>query len=266
MGQNPMEESSAPADFDPQVVAVWAQYAKERCDAHEKRLADQRSWARQLAAGMGVVVGVEAAFMAQLLKLGEAGDSRSAWILSLLFLLGVIGYQLLILARAVRVGYVGQELLGAESPVVLADHLVDKDEAWTRRTIGAYYAKGADNVHAVAEAVAKDVAVVARRFHLSLALLFTVMLLTSGLAAVSSHARKTMADTPASSGSAPSDLAPASQPPAAAPSAAVPSSPLLVTPTPGQTETRGAPPPRETMVSTPTSGQRITEGTDGKRK
>lgn len=178
----------------------------------------------------------------------------------------MIAYQLLILSRAVRVGYVGQELLGAESPVVLADHLEGKDEAWTRRTIGAYYAKGADNVHSVAEAVAKDVAVVAQRFQLSLALLFTVMVLTSGLAAVSSHARKTMADTPASSGPAPSDSAPASEPPVAAPPAPAPSLPLLVTPTPGEAETRGAPPPRETMVSTPTPGQRLTEGTDGKRK
>jgi len=44
-----MEQASAPAGFDAQAVAVWAQYAKERCDAQEKRLADLRGWARRRA-------------------------------------------------------------------------------------------------------------------------------------------------------------------------------------------------------------------------
>lgn len=253
-------EGSPKSGFDPQVVAVWAQYAKERHDAHEKRLSDLRGWARQLAAGMGVMVGVEAALLAQVLKLGESVDS---WVLlgpALVFLLGVIAYQLVALSVAVRVGYVGRELLGAESPVTLADHLEGQDEVWARRTIGAYYAKGADNVHGVAEAVARDIAAVVRRFRVSLVLLFVVMVLTSGLVVASSPVRKTMADTPAHSGSSP---APASQAPAAP---VPPPSPLLVTPTPGQIETHGAQPPRGTMISTPTPGLRITEGVGGKSK
>lgn len=247
-----MSGEEQPADL--KVIEVWAGYAKERYDAHEKRLADLRNWARQLAAGMGVVVGLESALMAQALKPGEGIAPGRLWISCLLFLLAVVAYQLVILARAVRLGYVGQELLAAESPVVLARHVEGKDELWTRQTIGAYYAKGADNVHAVAEAVAKDVGVLARRFQLSLGLLFAVMVLTSGLAAVSSSARKSMAETPASTGPAP-ESAPAVQPAVTAPSPAAPASPLLVTPTPGQPETHAAPSPRETMLATPTPGQ-----------
>ena len=43
-------------------------------------------------------------------------------------------------------------------------------------------------------------------------------------------------------------------------------SPLLVTPTPGHTETRAAEPPVVKLTATPTAGQRITEGREGKVK
>jgi hypothetical protein len=258
------EQPPAPP-ADPQGAAVWAQYAKDRYDAAEKRLADFRHWARQLAGAVAVVVGLEAALMSQMLKLGEASAFGLAACLALLLL--SVAYQLVILSRAVHKGYVGQEALGPESPLVLADHV--SAEASTRRMIGAYYAQVSENVHTMAESVAKDVAVLARRFVSSLWLLFAGMVFIAGFMAASSHARKAMSDTPASNGPAPSSPAPSSEAPAApaqGSSLSPTASPMLVTPTPGRTETRGAPPPRETLVATPTCGQRITEAVDGKRK
>jgi hypothetical protein len=260
-------DTQQPAPPDPLGMAIWAQYSKERYDAAEKRLADFRSWARQLAAAVGVVVGLEAALMSQVVGLGE--ESPFGLAVCLILLAGSVAYQLAILGRAVKKGYVGQESLGPESPLVLADHV--SGESATRRMIGAYYAQGSETVHTVAESVVREVAGLARGFVWSLWLFFAGMVLTGGLMAVSSHARKVMADTPSSNDAAPSGPAPSSDAPAApAPSSspASPSgpgtSPLLATPTPGRPETRS--PAGEVLTATPTPGQRVTEGAGGERK
>lgn len=260
-----MTIENPPAPRDEEGTAVWVQYSKDRYDAAEKRITDFRGWARQLAAAIAVVVGLEAALLSQLARLGDAFPYGMA--VCLCILLGSIAFQLVLLGKAVRKGYVGQELLGPESPVVVADHV--SGEAATRRMIGAYYAKASDASHVVAEAVVRDVGAVARAFTASLWLLFSAMVLTGGLLAVSSLARKPMADTPPANGPAPSNAGPSTDAPAK-PAAASPTSPaqspLLITPTPGRTETRAQEPAVQKLTATPTPGQRITEGKDGKRE
>jgi hypothetical protein len=248
---------------DPQAITAWVQYSKDRYDAAEKRIADFRGWARQLAAAIAVVVGLEAALLGQLGKLGEASPLGMAACLSIL--LAGAAVQIVLFGRAVKKGYVGQGLPGPESPVVIAGHV--STEAETRRMIGAYYAKAADESHAMAEGVVKEVAGLARCFTATLWLLFAAMALTAGLLGVSSLARKTMANPPASSEPAKPQAEPASpSAPAAAPAAEPTVSPLLATPTPGRTETRAKEPPIEKLTATPTAGQRITEGREGKAK
>jgi hypothetical protein len=263
MGTEPQAAAS-----DAQAVAVWAQYSKERYDAAERRIADFRGWARQLAAAIAVVVGLEAALLGQLSKVGES--SPLALAVCLVVLLGAVARQIVLLGRAVRSGYVGRGQLGPERPVVVAEHVTTELE--TRRITGAYYAKGADNSHELAENLVGEVAGVARSFAATLWLVFAAMVLTAGMYGVSSLARKPMTNTSSSSEAAqpqPAAATPAAATPAAdagKPVASPAPSPLLVTPTPGQTETRAAEPPVVKLTATPTAGQRITEGREGKVK
>jgi len=263
MGTEPRAAAS-----DAQAIAVWAQYSKERYDAAERRIADFRGWARQLAAAIAVVVGLEAALLGQLGKVGES--SPLALAACLVVLLGAVARQIVLLGRAVRSGYVGRGLLGPERPAVVAEHVTTELE--TRRITGAYYAMGADNLHQLAESLVGEVGRVARSFVATLWLVYAAMVLTAAMYGVSSLVRKAMANP-----SSPSETAhpqPASATPAAAtpaadtakPSASPAPSPLLVTPTPGHTETRAAEPPVVKLTATPTAGQRITEGREGKVK
>jgi len=253
---------SAASTAEPLAVAVWAQYAKERYDASERRIAEFRGWARQLVAAIAVVVGLEAALLSQLGKVGEVHPLPLAACL-LVLLLGAV-WQIVLLGRAVRSGYIGHGLLGPERPVALADYVTTELE--TRRITGAYYAKAAEDSHELAETVVGEISALARGFVATLWLLFAAMVLTGGMVGVSSLARKTMADTPNSSGTAPSQpTAPAAAPAAAPSSPVVPvQSPLLATPTPGATETRGHQPGVVKLTATPTVGQRVTEGHQGK--
>lgn len=260
-------------------VSIWAEYAKDRYDAGEKRLADFRGWARQLAAIVGVIVGLEAALIGQVLKLEV--DARVLGV-CLVLLLVTAAWLLTIMARAVSVGYVGKALLAPESPTVLAQHLGDKDEAAALRMVAAYYAKGSDNVHVLAEDVSREMKGIVWAFKWSLWLLFMAMALPAGISAASSlHLRKAMTETtvpgPSPSEPAPSSPtvaapaeptpAPAATPQAVAPMTGPAPSPLLVTPTPGATETHGAHAPQnQALLSTPTQGQRITEGIEYRKK
>lgn len=261
----------------PGAVAIWAEYAKDRYDAAERRLADFRGWARQLAGVVGVIVGLEAALLGQVIKL-EVDARLLGGCLALLLV--TVAWQLVIMGRAVAVGYVGKELLAPESPAVLADHLGGKDDAAALRMVAAYYAKGSDNVHALAEELSREMKGIVRDFKWSLWLLFIAMALTA-VSAVSSHLRKTMTDTPASgprpsepASAAPAAAVPAEQSPAPAatpqpvePTPAHAPSPLLVTPTPGATETHGVHAPQnQALLSTPTQGQRLTEGIEYRKK
>jgi hypothetical protein len=207
------------------------------------------------------------------LKLEE--ESRAGIGVCLIPLLGTVAWQLVVMGRAVVAGYVGKQMLLAESPVVLWGHLAARDEASTRQMIGAYYANSSDTVHRAAEGVAIEVRLMARDFRWSLWLLFGAIALTAGIAAAS-DSRKAMSDTPASAPrpsepAAPAVPVPATPSPAmpapAAPSPVAPSAtPLLVTPTPGQAESHGAPVPEHGRLPTPTPGQTLTEGVEYRKK
>ena len=88
--------------FDPEAVALWAQYAKERYDAGEKRLSDFRNWGRQLAAAVAVVFALEAALTGQVLKLLDRSPFGLA--VCVLLLLGAAVYQLVVMGRAIAAG------------------------------------------------------------------------------------------------------------------------------------------------------------------
>lgn len=165
-------------------IAAWATYAKERYDAGEKRLADFRNWARQLAAATGAVIGLEIAIGVQLFK---ASERHSTWVTSLAaatWLLVVLAHVRLLRA-AIKAGYIGQHHQGPESATVVAEHL--SDDAETRRLLGAYYAKGGDRIHVVAEAVVREVSQLARGFIRSLDMLFVNFVLATLLALMSSR-------------------------------------------------------------------------------
>ena len=178
--------SAAPASSDaalPPGVVAWAQYAKDRHESAEKRLADFRGWARQLAAAVGVVVGLEAALIGQVVRI-ERGSGLALGI-CLVLLLGTVAWQLVIMNRAVAAGYVGKDVVGPENPAVVYGHLEAKDDAETRRMIGAYYANASGTVHAAAEEVGREMRSVANRFRWSLWLLFSAIALTAGMAVLS---------------------------------------------------------------------------------
>ena len=131
-----------------------------------------------------------------------------------------------------------------------------------RQTLGAYYAKSSDNVHRAAEVAAKEIGALAGHFKRSLWLLFAGIALTATLSGLQPPSRKAMAETPVAVPGSPGPAAPAPAVPSN-PAPAVPAAnPLLVTPTPGQIETRGAPAPGETLLATPTPGQRLTEASE----
>jgi hypothetical protein len=260
MGPEPRAAAS-----DAQGVAVWAQYSKERYDAAERRVADFRGWARQLAAAIAVVVGLEGTLRGQL---GKSAEGSPLWLTAcLVVLLCAVVCQIVLLGKAVKNGYVGRRQLGPERPAVVADHVTTDLE--TRRITGAYYAMGADNLHELAEGLAGEVAGVARSFAATLWLVFAAMALTAGMYGVSSLARKPMSNSSSSSETPSPQPAPASAAPAAdaaKPAASPAPSPLLVTSTPGQRETRTAEPPVVKLTATPTAGQKITERRGGEAK
>jgi len=252
---------------DPKAVVVWAQYAKDRYEAAEKRLSDFRGWARQLGAAIAVVIGLEATLLSQLSKTEDFIPGLAA---PLVLLAIAIAHQLVLFGRGISKGYVGQGTLGPESALMLADHLPGKNKAEVQRILGAYLAKSAESVHGVAEAVASEIGTLARNFQRSLWLLFAVLVLVAGTRLHSALERKRlMTDTPSSSSPSQPAAAPSSPAPAAtsspAASATPATSPLLTTPTTGRLETKSAQPSQQTMVATPTSGQGAREGTNKPR-
>lgn len=178
------EGASTGAVKVPTGTTAWAAYAKERYDAAEKRLADFRNWARQLAAATGAVIGVEIAIGTQIFK---AADQHNGWTsaLAAIVWLAIVLSQVHLLRDAIRAGYIGQGHQGPESASVVAAHVTD--EVHTRQLLGAYYAKGGDRLHAVAEGVVRDVSGLAHRFISSLNLLFVSVALAAALALFSSR-------------------------------------------------------------------------------
>jgi hypothetical protein len=94
---------------------------------------------------------------------------------SLTILLSAIAWQLRLLPRLIRSGYVGTRRKGPESPMnraLLLDLLEKNDEVETKRVLGAYYGKGFEELHPLGEQLAIEVKDATERFAKSLWLLF----------------------------------------------------------------------------------------------
>jgi hypothetical protein len=230
---------------DPAMVKAWAEYAKDRFASADARIAEYRSWARQLIAVIGVVIGLEVTIVARLALDATPPLHVGVRTLSLALLLFPLGVQFFALRWLLHVGYRGEHLLGPESPTILGDYLADKDQAEAHRVIGAYYAKAYDHFHGLAEKLGKDVAAATRRFQWTLLpVLLSVSLLAIG--ALSSPPRSgtyktTMVDRPTTS----PESIPASRTPKEMPNPAKPQAtenPLLITPTQGQVVTESEKP------------------------
>jgi hypothetical protein len=233
------------------MVRAWTEYAKDRFAAAEARIAEYRSWARQLIAAIGVVIGLEVTIVARLALDAKLPLASALRVCSLTLLLVPLAVQFFALRRLLHVGYRGEHLLGPEAPTKLADYLAEKDEAEAQRVIGAYYAKAFDHFHALAERLGKEVAAATARFQWTLPpVLLGVALLAIGALWA-----------PSGSGSHDSGMAKNTRTPSATvtpkPPAATPSNtpvpepkgtqnPLLITPTAGQVETHGAKPGKQT--------------------
>jgi hypothetical protein len=231
-----------PVRPDPGMVKAWADYAKARFASADTRITEYRGWARQLIAAIGVVIGLEVTIVARLALDTTLTLARELRGISLALLLVPLAVQVLILRRLLHVGYRGEHLLGPEAPTKLADYLAEKDEVETQRVIGAYYAKSFDHFHTLAERLGKQVGAATTCFQRTLPpVLLGVAILAIGALwyPLPSDTHSSMANEPASTGprpakpDPPSNAGPADRP--------VPNTnPLVVTPTPGQTETHGA--------------------------
>jgi hypothetical protein len=231
------------------MIRAWANYAKTRFASADARIAEYRSWARQLIAAIGVVIGLEVTIVARLAldtKLPLVTELRAV---SLALLLVPLAVQFTILRRLLQVGYRGEQLLGPEAPTKLANYLAEKDEAEAQRVIGAYYAKAFDHFHALAEHLGKQVARATTCFQWTLPpVLLGVALLAVGALwhPVPSDIHRSMANEATPTGPTPAQ--PASPDAGPADTTAPATNPLLVTPTPGQTETHGAKPTGNTRL------------------
>jgi hypothetical protein len=236
----------APASAAPQAPALpgadaleeWGRYAKDRYDLQERRRAEFRGSARQLASVVAAVIGLEVASVGRFLPTIQDPVWR-AW--STVAFVAAVMYQSFLLIRAIRAGFGGEKHLGPESPVVLYEHVTGKDKAEVVRIVSAYYAKSADALCRLNEILISGIRADALTFA---ALLFAVVYIPAAVVLLAPrHKEIAPMTTRSENGSSqPSEPAPAT-PSDSSPSApATPSSPLN-TPTPGQHETAGIKPP-----------------------
>ena len=239
----PPAVADTPEDQAPEpnlaMLKVWAEYAKERFKAADTLIGEYRSWARQLVAAIGVVIGLEVTLLVRLALDGGSPLHASWRVLCLVVFFGMLGLQFWTLHRLLVVGYKSQPVVGPESPSVLANYVAERDEAEAYRLTGAYYAKACDRFHELSELLGERVARATVTFQWTLvALLLGVALVAGGALwpLVAPDRRASMADeaasTPSGSGSAVSEAAPA--PAAPAPQASPTTHPLVTTPTDGQ--------------------------------
>jgi len=245
------QPATKPLSPTPETIGVWSDYAKDRFDFASKRVDEFRNWARQLAGVVGVVIGFELTLIGRILDL-RAPVSGGLRVFTLTVFLGTVLAQVLLLFRVLRIGYSGHQLVGPESPTVLAQFVAEKDEPTTKQFVGAYYAHAYDRFRIVSEELGEDVGKATRVFTKTLIALLTGLGLLVWLS-TSAYNQGLMSspNTPAAS-NAPSP--PVAQPQPAAPTAtAAPvqpaspaspappvTSPLLVTPTPGERGTFSA--------------------------
>jgi hypothetical protein len=225
---------------------VWAEYAKERFKAADTRIGEYRSWARQLVAAIGVVIGLEVTLLVRL-ALDGGSPLHVFWrVLCLVVFFGMLGFQFWALHRLLVVGYKSQPVVGPESPSVLANYIAERDEAEAYRVTGAYYAKAYDRFHELSEQLGERVARATVTFQWTLvALLLGVALVAGGALwpLVAPDRRGSMADgAPSTPGGSPGSTAPepARVPAAPAPQATPTTNSLLTTPTDGQVMRKSA--------------------------
>src|SRR2546426_12842084 len=111
------------------MLKVWAEYAKERFKAADTLIGEYRSWARQLVAAIGVVIGLEVTLLLRLALDGGSPLHASWRVLCLVVFFGMLGLQFWTLHRLLVVGYKSQPVVGPESPSVLANYVAERDEA-----------------------------------------------------------------------------------------------------------------------------------------
>jgi hypothetical protein len=151
-------------------IDVWAGYAKDRFDSTSKRVDEFRNWARQLGSAIAVVIGLELALLGRVLD-HEPPFDRGLRGGCLIAFLSAIVIQTALLFGLLRTGYVGQTVVGPESPVILARYVLTQRDQETQRMIGAYYARAHDRFHALSETLGRRVGIATRIFAWSIVLL-----------------------------------------------------------------------------------------------
>lgn len=166
----------------PTNIEVWAGYAKDRFESASKRVDEFRNWARQLGAAIGVVIGLELTLLGRVFDLRFPIDRGSRDRCLLAFLAAVV-IQSGLLFRLLRTGYVHRTVVGPESPVMLARHVLSQNDQETQRMIGAYYAKAHEQFHSLSEALGRSVGVATRIFAWSIVLFLAGVALLVAVAA-----------------------------------------------------------------------------------
>lgn len=151
-------------------IDVWAGYAKDRFDSTSKRVDEFRNWARQLGAAIAVVIGLEFTLVGRVpdIELPFDRESRDGCLLAFLSALVI---QTGLLFGLLRTGYVGETVVGPESPVALTRYVLTQSDQETQRMIRAYYARAHDRFHALSETLGRRVGVATRIFAWSIVLL-----------------------------------------------------------------------------------------------
>src|SRR6266566_9946137 len=90
--------------------------------AADTLIGEYRSWARQLVAAIGVVIGLEVTLLVRLALDGGSPLHASWRVLCLVVFFGMLGLQFWTLHRLLVVGYKSQPVVGPESPSVLANY------------------------------------------------------------------------------------------------------------------------------------------------
>jgi hypothetical protein len=142
---------------------------------------DYRSWARQLAAAIAVVVGLGMTLVARL-ALDEHSTLDPAWRTGcLVVFFGILAVQVWTLRGALLVGYQTEATVEPESASLIVDYVAAHDEAEAHRVIGAHYANAYDRLRTLSERLGENVAGSMRVFQRTLAaLLVGVVLLALG--------------------------------------------------------------------------------------
>lgn len=236
-----MSAAAPPPVTPPETVKLWGDYAKDRFDSVSDRVDEFRNRARQLAAAIAVVVGLDLTLTGKVLDLKPPFSAilRNG---SLLAFFGAVLVQVVLLFWVLHVGYVGRQLLGPESPSILANHILGKSPEETQQIIAAYHAKAYDNFFPLSEALSQKVARATRLFAWSIVLPLAGFALFVVLAwspvPSKGYNRSTMAEPTNPQTPAPAQPSkpptPAPQPPAPKPSTAPAANPLMNRPTPGQ--------------------------------